>query len=93
MERKVARADNVRTALNFVARGEAPLGIVYRDRRLCREKVRIAARFPQEVYPPIIYPVAVVATSKHAAAPVFVNYLKSAEARAIFEKYGFSMDQ
>jgi len=92
VEAKVARADNVRTALNFVARGEAPLGIVYETDAFAEKKVRIAARFPQESYPPIIYPVAVVATSKHASAPAFVNYLKSAVARAIFEKYGFSME-
>lgn len=92
VEGKVARGDNVRTALNFVARGEAPLGIVYETDAFAEKKVRIAARFPPEVYPPIIYPVAVAASSKHAAAPVFVNYLKSAEARAIFEKYGFSVD-
>jgi molybdate transport system substrate-binding protein len=90
---KVARAENVRAALNFVARGETPLGIVYQTDAYAEKKVRIAARFPQDTYPAIIYPVAVTASSKHAAAPAFVNYLKSAEARAIFEKYGFSMDQ
>ena len=93
VERKVVRADNVRTALIFVARGEAPLGIVYQTDAYAEKKVRIVARFPQDTYPAIIYPIAVVASSRNAAAPVFVNYLKSGEARAIFEKYGFSMDQ
>lgn len=92
VERNVARADNVRTAMNFVARGEAPLGVVYETDAFAEKKVRIMARFPQDTYPPIIYPVAVVASSKQATAPVFINYLKSREARAIFEKYGFSMD-
>ncbi|MEO7728578.1 MAG: molybdate ABC transporter substrate-binding protein [Burkholderiales bacterium] len=93
VEGKVARGDNVRTALNFVARGEAPLGIVYETDAYAEKQVRIVARFPESSHPAIIYPAAVVATSKHAAAAVFVSYLKSAEARAIFEKYGFSVEK
>ena len=90
VQNKVARAENVRAALNFVARGETLFGIVYQTDAYAEKRVRIAARFPEDAYPPIIYPVAVTASSKHAAAPIFANYLKSAEARAIFEKYGFS---
>jgi molybdate transport system substrate-binding protein len=90
---KIARAENVRAALNFVARGETPLGIVYQTDANAEKKVRVVARFPQDTYPPIIYPVAITASSKHVAAPTFVSYLKSAEARAIFEKYGFSIEK
>ena len=93
VESKVARGDNVRTALNFVSRGEAPLGIVYQTDAAADKKVRIAAQFPQDSYPAIIYPAAVIAGSKQTAAAGFVIYLKSKEARAIFEKYGFSIDQ
>ncbi|HEV8518400.1 MAG TPA: molybdate ABC transporter substrate-binding protein [Burkholderiales bacterium] len=93
VEGKIARADNVRAALNFVARGETPLGIVYQTDAYAEKKVRIAARFPADTHPAIIYPVAVIASSKHPAASSFVDYLKSADARAIFEKYGFSIDQ
>ena len=93
VERRVARGDNVRTALNFVARGEAPLGIVYETDAFAEKKVRVIARFPQDAHPAIIYPAAALAGSKHAATPAFLNYLKSGEARAIFEKYGFSRDQ
>ena len=90
---KLARAENVRAALNFVARGEAPLGIVYETDANAEKKVRVVAQFPPDTYPPIIYPVAIISSSRHPAAPAFVNYLKSADARAIFEKYGFSMDR
>ncbi len=93
VEGKVARAENVRAALNFVARGEVPLGIVYQTDVYAEKKVRVVAQFSPDSHPAIIYPVAVIASSRHVAASVFVNYLKSAEARAIFEKYGFSMDQ
>ena len=93
VESRVARGDNVRAALVFVARGEAALGIVYQTDALADKKVRMVARFPQETHAAITYPVAVMAASRHPAAAAFVNYLKSAEARAIFEKYGFSMDR
>ncbi len=90
---RVVRAENVRAALNFVARGETPLGIVYQTDANAEKKVRIVAQFPPDTYPPIIYPLAIISSSRHPAAPAFVNYLKSPQARAIFEKYGFSMDQ
>ena len=93
VERRVARGDNVRTALNFVARNEAPLGIVYETDAFAEKKVRVVARFPQDAYPAIVYPVAALAGGKHAGTAGFLNYLKSIEARAIFEKYGFSMDR
>ena len=91
--RKVARGDNVRTALNFVSRGEAPLGVVYETDAFAEKKVRVVARFPQDSHSPIIYPAAALAGSKQAATPALLAYLKSREARAIFEKYGFVMDQ
>ncbi len=93
VERKVARGDNVRTALNFVARGEAALGIVYETDAFAEKRVRIVGRFPQDSHPVIIYPAAVVATSKHVATAVFMTYLKAGEARVIFEKYGFTLDR
>lgn len=86
---KLAPADNVRGALQFVARGEAPLGIVYDTDALAEPKVRIVGLFPDSTHPPIIYPGAVLA---HAASPdagAFLAFLSSAEASAIFRQYGF----
>ncbi|HXD52103.1 MAG TPA: extracellular solute-binding protein, partial [Burkholderiales bacterium] len=82
-----------RAALNFVARNETPLGIVYQTDANAEKKVRVVGRFPAETHPAIIYPVALIASSRHAAAPAFLTYLKSPDARAIFERYGFSLDQ
>jgi len=93
VERKVARGDSVRTALNFVARGEAPLGIVYETDAVAEKRVAVVARFAAETHPAIIYPVAALAGGKQAATPALLAYLKSREARAIFEKYGFGMGQ
>ena len=43
---------------------------------------------------PVIYPVAVVANSAHPdEANAFVEFLKTGEAMAVFEAYGFSAGQ
>jgi molybdate transport system substrate-binding protein len=85
---KVAPADNVRAALALVARGEAPLGIVYRTDALVEKKVRIVAEFPASSHDPIIYPVATTTHPQQGAAD-FVKFLQSRAAQAIFAKYGF----
>jgi molybdate transport system substrate-binding protein len=85
---KIAAADNVRAALALVARGEAPLGIVYRTDALIEKKVRIVADFPANSHEPIVYPAAATARD-HVGAADFVKFLSSPTARAIFTKYGF----
>jgi len=85
---KIAAADNVRAALALVARGEAPLGIVYRTDALVEKKVRIVATFPETSHDPIIYPAATLAKA-HEGAADFVKFLTSPAAQAVFAKYGF----
>jgi molybdate transport system substrate-binding protein len=89
VERQVARTENVRGALALVSRGEAPFGIVYATDALADKAVKIVAAFPPDSYPPIVYPAAVLASSKSAAARPLLDYLRSAQARAVWEKYGF----
>src|SRR5581483_967889 len=55
---QLVRAENVRAALAFVARGEAPLGIVYRTDALAENRVRIVDVFPEDSHPRIVYPIA-----------------------------------
>ncbi len=50
----------MRAALAYVARGEAPLGIVYATDAAAEPKVKIVASFPPDSHPPIVYPFAVV---------------------------------
>jgi molybdate transport system substrate-binding protein len=85
---KIAAADNVRAALALVARGEAPLGIVYRTDALVEKQVRIVAAFPASSHDPIIYPAAATAQA-HAGAADFVKFLASPTAQTVFSKYGF----
>jgi molybdate transport system substrate-binding protein len=88
---KIAQADNVRAALLLVARGEAPLGIVYATDAAAEPNVKIVGTFPDGSHPPIIYPAAVVKDAKSADAQPFLNVLKSAKARPAFEKQGFTV--
>lgn len=86
---RTARGENVRATLQFVARGEAPLGIVYDTDANSEPGVRIVALFPDSSHPKIVYPGAVVATSTAPAAAPFLAWLHGAKAAAIFRKYGF----
>ena len=88
----LARTDNVRSALAFVARGEAPLGIVYRTDAMLEPRVRIVALFPESSPPPIVYPAAVVRDAK-AGAGQFVQFLNGPAARALFAHDGFMTTQ
>jgi molybdate transport system substrate-binding protein len=86
---RIVRAENVRAALAFVARGEAPLGIVYKTDALAEKKVRIVAEFPTDTHPPITYPIALT-THAGAGAQQFEDFVRSRAAGAIFQKYGFT---
>ena len=87
---RLAQTENVRAALVLVARGEAPLGIVYRTDAASDPKVRIVATFPEGSHPPIVYPVALTRDSANPDAASFLAFLKSGRARPHFEKQGFT---
>lgn len=89
----VVRAKDVRTALTFVEREETPLGVVYSTDAAISKKVRVVGIFPENTHPPITYKAAVVKGNATEGAHAFMNFLKSPEAGAIFEKYGFSVHQ
>jgi molybdate transport system substrate-binding protein len=88
---RVAPADNVRAALLLVARGEAPLGVVYQTDANAEPAVMVAGVFPADSHPPIIYPVAALKTAKSGAAP-FLEFLASPASRRVFEKHGFTVN-
>ncbi|MGZ5940007.1 MAG: molybdate ABC transporter substrate-binding protein, partial [Rhizomicrobium sp.] len=84
----LANAENVRVALAYVARGEAPLGIVYSTDAFSEKRVHIVATFPESSHTPIVYPAALTRDAK-PEAQAFLDFLSGPEARAIFEKNGF----
>jgi molybdate transport system substrate-binding protein len=85
---RIVRTENVRTALIYVDRGEAALGIVYATDAFVDKKVRVVDTFPANSHPPITYPIATTKVAKPGAA-AFVEYVRSSAAAAVFEKHGF----
>jgi molybdate transport system substrate-binding protein len=90
VEARLAQAENVRAALALVARGEAPLGIVYTTDAFSDPTVRIIATFPADSHPPILYPAALTAECANGRAMDFLSYLASPTAKSIFERHGFT---
>ena len=86
---RVVAADNVRTALNFVARGEAPVGVVYASDAQAEPKVRVLDVFPASSHTPIRYPAAAI-TQAAPEAGQFLSFLQSERARTLFRKAGFT---
>jgi molybdate transport system substrate-binding protein len=77
--------------LLLVARGEAPLGIVYAATRSPNRRCAWSARSRPIRTPPIVYPIARVAASTHPQAKAFVQWLQAPAARAIFARHGFRL--
>jgi molybdate transport system substrate-binding protein len=86
---RLARAENVRAALTYVAHGDAPLGIVYASDALVEKRVRVVDTFPASTHEPIVYPAAATKSAR-AEAVSFVSYLAGPRAHEIFLKYGFT---
>jgi molybdate transport system substrate-binding protein len=87
---RLAPAANVRAALAFVSRGEAPLGIVYRTDAIADPAVVVVDTFPSSAHPPIVYPAALTAGAPPAADRVLA-FLRGDEASAVFAKLGFAV--
>jgi molybdate transport system substrate-binding protein len=88
---KIAQAENVRAALALVSRGEAPLGIVYATDAKAGPKVKVLDVFPESTHAPILYPIAISASSTSKEAPALLAYLKTAAAQSVFEAQGFKV--
>jgi molybdate transport system substrate-binding protein len=86
---KLVFADNVRQALDYIARGEVDAGLVYStDAAIAAPRVRAAIDVPTPTA--IRYPAAVVASTQHeASARAFVRFLTEPAAQAILPRYGF----
>lgn len=91
VQAKLAQSENVRAALLLVSRGEAPLGIVYQTDAVADPNVKIVDAFPENTYPPVVYPLALTASSRNADAAAFATHLKSPRAKELFENQGFTV--
>jgi molybdate transport system substrate-binding protein len=86
---RLVGADSVRSALAFVDRGEAPLGIVYETDALIDKHVRVVDVFPANSHLPIIYPIALTKGAQNGAAS-FVAFVRGPAGDLAFKAYGFT---
>jgi molybdate transport system substrate-binding protein len=85
----IARTDSVRAALALVERGEAPVGIVYATDARASKGVKVVGTFPQDSYPPIVYPFAIVAGRDTPPVRSFFGFISTGAAAKVYEKFGF----
>ena len=97
MAMEINECEDVSAVLAAVSEGSNEVGIVYAtDAASVADKVDvIATANDTELRSKVIYPVGLVKNTEAddaevAAAKAFVDYLKTPEAAAVFEKYGFS---
>lgn len=92
---KTSFGTNVTEVLNWVAEGSADAGIVYATDAATTDKVAVVAEAPEgSLEKKVIYPVGMVAASEHSEeAKLFIEFLQSEEAMAVFEEYGFSANK
>jgi len=89
-----APSDDVRAALSLVARGAAPLGLVYATDARAEPRVRVVANFPPSSHDPIVYPAGPVRRRDGAgdpeAAQAFMDVLTGTRGKALFQSFGFT---
>jgi molybdate transport system substrate-binding protein len=91
IQSKFVLGANVTQVLQYVDSGNVDAGVVYSTDALSDSNVTVIATGPAEVNATIVYPAAIIKASKVAsAAQDYVTFLSSAQAKAIFVKYGFA---
>lgn len=91
VEEKASLGTNVTEVLNWVAEGSADAGIVYATDAASTDNVTVIAEAPEGTLEnPVIYPIGIISnSSKKETAKLYIDFLRSEEAAAVFEKYGF----
>lgn len=88
---QVAQASDVRAALSLVARGQAPLGVVYASDAKAEDRVRILDGFPADSHDPIVYPGAILRNVDDPQAQAFMTFMQGQTAARIFRRWGFNL--
>lgn len=92
VEAKANFGTDVRQVLTWVEGGEVDAGIVYATDAATTDKVSVICEAPADSVKQIIYPVAILNESQLAEeAQAFIDFLKTDECAALFDKYGFDM--
>ncbi len=88
---RLAPCEDVRCALAWVARGEAPLGLVYASDALVEPRVRVLTPLPAHTHPPIEYPAALIEGHATDSAQAWLQFLQSAPAQRQWQHFGFGL--
>ncbi|TEB04560.1 Molybdate-binding periplasmic protein precursor [Pelotomaculum schinkii] len=92
LEPKMVLAKDVRQVLTYVETGNVDAGLVYRTDAATSNNVKIVAAAPAGSSAPVVYPMAVIKSTKHQKeAEAFAAFLTSDDAVKVFEKYGFKV--
>jgi molybdate transport system substrate-binding protein len=87
---KLVYTEDVSQVLRYAETGNVDAGIVYQSDAKSSNKVRVVTVFSNDSHSPIEYPIALLKNgSNKKEAEDFLKYLKSSEAKKVFEKYGF----
>ena len=94
LQSRIVPTEDVRSALAFVARGECPLGVVYKTDALISDKVKIIGIFPSHSHAPIVYQLVLLKTRENqtkarASSQQFWHYLQQPAAQKNFRQHGF----
>ena len=92
---KASFGTNVTEVLNWVAEGSADAGVVYATDAATSKKVEIVAEAPAgSLKTKVLYPVGIISASQHPLeAKLFIDFLCSDDALAVFTNYGFTPDK
>lgn len=90
---KFVLGNNVRNVLAAVESGNADAGVVYATDAKTSNRVKVVETAAANLHSPVVYPMAVVSSSKNGtAAREYGQFLVSdRRARTIFQKYGFGL--
>lgn len=94
VKKKAVYGSDVRQVLTWVESGDVDCGIVYATDAATSDKIQVTAEAPNGSHKPVVYPAAVLKSSKNAdAAKAFLDFLSSDTAKTLFVKYGFQMKE
>jgi molybdate transport system substrate-binding protein len=94
LEPKLVPTTNVRAALTAVQTGAADAAIVYATDARTAPDLRLALTIAGAESPRIVYPAAIVKTTRReSAARAFLTFLRSPAAQQIFARHGFISEQ
>jgi molybdenum ABC transporter molybdate-binding protein len=88
----LAPAENVRSALLLVERGEVPAGIVYATDAAASSRVVVVGTFPPNSHDPINYPFAITRAGDTPEARSLLDFIAGPEGQTIFARFGFSTE-